>query len=204
MIPKIIFQISLAPPKRYVIQLLKEWAPNHQYFHFTDEGILSFFEENPIFGLEDIKAKFLSLKNGAHKADLFRYYFLYLRGGVYIDSDAMLNCDIESIVKDNTFLSVESSAHPGTIFNGFIASCPANSIIYAALINAYRINSRELNSNYHLLCKNLYGIIQNIDQKYWKLYIEVFYDDNTYAVVNDEGDLILFHYWKNKEIPYIN
>ena len=35
---------------------------------------------------------------GAHKADLFRYYYLYINGGVYIDSDLMITTNIENII----------------------------------------------------------------------------------------------------------
>ena len=44
--------------------------------------------------------KYNSIKLGTHRADLFRYYYLYINGGIFIDSDAMIETDIENIIKD--------------------------------------------------------------------------------------------------------
>ena len=49
------------------------------------------------------------MERGAHRADLFRYYYLYMEGGVFIDSDAMLMKDLNEIVADYEFFTVDSS-----------------------------------------------------------------------------------------------
>ena len=79
---------------------------------------------------------------------------------MFIDSDAMIETNIENIVKNYDFFSI-SSVFPNTIFQGFIGSIPKNIIIYKALGDAYNINIQQLSKNYHLFCFNLYDIIKN-------------------------------------------
>ena len=59
--------------------------PGWTYEHYTDAEIIRFFQQNPIHELPNVIEKFYSLQYGEHRADLFRYYFLYLNGGVYMD-----------------------------------------------------------------------------------------------------------------------
>jgi len=161
-IPKIIFQTSKNKrPLPYIIKMIKNKAPEWDYIHFTDLEIIKFFINNPIEEFPDIINKFNSIKCGAHKADLFRYYFLYIKGGVFIDDDAMLQYDMNYISSDYDFFSVNSSYCPGCIFQGLIGAVPQNKIIYEALKDAYNINIKKLNEDYLLICRNLYKIIKN-------------------------------------------
>jgi mannosyltransferase OCH1-like enzyme len=45
----------------------------------------------------NIAEVFHSFEKGEHKSDLFRYYFLYVKGGVFMDTDAMIEVDIDTI-----------------------------------------------------------------------------------------------------------
>jgi hypothetical protein len=152
----------------------------------------------------NIVDKFNSMPTGPHKADLFRYYFIYIKGGVYIDYDAMLEIDIEDIIQEYSFFSVNSSVISNSIFQGFIGSTPKNDIIYKALKNTYNIDCVRLSQEYHLLCRNLFTIIRegnhNSDNNI-KLYHEGYYDDDTWKCFNDDNQIILLHYWRNKIIP---
>ena len=154
-IPKVIFQTSRNNQDQYVIDMIKSLSPGWEYIHFKDDDILQFFKENPLHEFPNIKDKFLSIISGAHKADLFRYYYLYVKGGVFIDSDGMIEQDINIIVKDYDFFSVESRYFPDTIFNGFIGSTPKNIIIYEALKHEYMSNPIEINKNYMIFCRKL-------------------------------------------------
>ena len=77
-----------------------------------------------------------------------------------MDSDAMLYVNIDTIVKDYNFISVNSSCHPGTIFQGILGASPNNKIIKKALYQAYNTDSNILENNYHYFCKQLYAIIK--------------------------------------------
>jgi len=200
-IPKTIVQTSKEKLPEYVVEMIKEKAPNWEYKHFTDKEILQYFINNPIPEFPLIINKFWNLKGGEHKADLFRYYFLYNEGGVYIDSDAMIEANLDEITKEYQFFSVNSYLN-GTIFQGFIGCTPNNAIMYKALKDIYDINNDDLMRNYYLITANLFKIIYtNFYDFEYKLYYEQESDDEKAKTVNDEGVVILTHYWKDKAIP---
>lgn len=204
-IPKLIFQTSKnKKPYPYVVNMIKNKSPGWEYIHFTDLEIIKFFINNPIKEFNNIIKIFNSIKSGAHKADLFRYYFIYIKGGVFIDDDAMIQYDMNYIAGDYEFFSVNSSYCPGCIFQGLIGAVPQNKIIYEALKDAYNINITELNNNYLLICRNLYNIIYNKkwDFKY-KIYDETYGSDKVAIMVDKEKNnlIILAHYFHKKIIP---
>ena len=200
-IPKTIVQTSKEKLPEYVVEMIKEKAPDWEYKHFTDKEILQYFINNPIVEFPLIINKFWNLKGGEHKADLFRYYFLYNEGGVYIDSDAMIEVKLDEITKEYQFFSVNSYLN-GTIFQGFIGCTPNNAIMYKALKDIYDINNDDLMRNYYLITSNLFKIIYtNFYDFEYKLYYEQESDDEKAKTVNDEGVVILTHYWNDKAIP---
>jgi hypothetical protein len=200
-IPKVIFQTSPMPQDQYVIDMIMEKAPGWKYFHFTDKTIMQFFINNPLDEFPFILNVFQRLKFGAHKADLFRYYYLYLNGGVFMDSDAIMEQHIENIVRNYEFFSVKSYIE-GTIFQGFIGCSPKNPILYAALKDAYCIDIENLTKNYHLLTANMFTIIHcdSFDFEY-KLYEELESDGEKAVTIDDNREPILTHYWRDKVIP---
>ena len=202
-IPKTIVQTSKEKLPEYVVEMIRKKAPGWDYKHFTDKEILQYFINNPLSEFPLIINKFWSLKSGEHKADLFRYYFLYNEGGVYIDSDAMIEDNIENITKEYDFFSVNSYLK-GTIFQGFIGCVQNNKIIYEALKDIYEIHNDELMKNYYIITANLFKIIYtNMYDFDFKLYYEQESDHEKAVTVNDDGVVILTHYWKDKAIPEI-
>ena len=199
-IPKIIFQSSLKKPEQYVIDKILLNCQDYKYIHYTDSQAIQFFTDNYIEEFKDIINKFNEMPTGAHKVDLFRYYHLYITGGVYIDSDAMICDNIENIIKNYDFVSIYSII-PGTLFNGFIVCTPNHIAIYQALCNAYTINIQHLRLYYHLLCRNLYLIVHNNKNDRIHLYNEKVINSDNVETVDDENKTILIHYWKNKTIP---
>jgi hypothetical protein len=211
-IPKIFVQTSKHKPEQYVIDNICSKCPSYQYLHFNDEEIIQFFKENYIEEFKNVIEKFNSLENGAHKADLFRYYFLYLNGGVYMDSDMMIEMNIDKLLEDNLFVSILGSHHQcgELIVNAFIGVNPKNDIIYKALIDAYNIDNNSLKSFYHTLCRNLFIIYNNnkrniktnlFKEEKWENVMRRGYDfSNTY---NENNEVVLRHYCIDKKIPKI-
>ena len=205
MIPKIIFQTSKNKrPLSYIIEMIKNKALDWKYIHFTDLEIINFFINNPIKEFPNIIKKFKSIKCGSHKADLFRYYFIYIKGGVFIDDDAMLQYDMDYISGEYEFFSVDSFYCPGCIFQGLIGAVPNNKIIYEALKDAYNINIEKLNKDYLLICRNLYNIIKNNTWEFkYKIYNDVYGSDKVAIMIDKEKNnlVILAHYFKSKIVP---
>jgi len=204
MIPKVIVQTSRKGIPDYVVNMICEKSPGWEYKHFTDQDIINFFIENPSLEFPDVIQKFCNYKYGEHRADLFRYYYLYMKGGVYIDSDAMIEDNIENIIKDYDFFSVNSSYLPGSIFQGFIGCVPENIIIYEALKDLYNISYMSLINDFHILCKNMHGfvLLHKNDCKV-KLYEEQTIKNNCYNIVDTDNQdlLVLVHYSETKTIP---
>ena len=207
MIPKVIVQSSRNGIPDYVVNMIKENSPGWEYIHFSDNEIIDFFIQNPLLEFPDVIQKFCNFVYGEHRADLFRYYYLYVKGGVYIDSDAMIEDNIENIVKDYDFLSVNSNYLPGSIFQGFIGAVPQNIIIYEALNDLYNINYMSLINDFHILCKNMHGfVLLHKDDCKVKLYEEQPVNNNCYNIVDSENadKLVLVHYSETKVIPERN
>jgi mannosyltransferase OCH1-like enzyme len=201
-IPKIIFQTSREPQESYVIDKIKEKAADWEYIHFTDEEARQFMRENPLPELPNIVDRFNAMPSGPHKADLFRYYFLYIRGGVFIDSDAMIETAIDTIVKSSDFFTVISIHVPNTIFQGFIGCNPGNKIIYEALCAAYNTPNELMEKEFHILCRQLYHIIIKYMEEYnIELFIEIPYRNRCVNIIDKNGLHVLTHYCTDKIIP---
>ena len=201
-IPQILFQTNKMPHDAYVLDMIINILPcDWKYEFYNDENIIQFFIDNPITELPDIINKFNSFNNGAHKADLFRYYYIYVRGGFFMDYDAMIYTNIEDIVKDYAFVSVNSSYNPGAIFQGILGALPGNKIIKEALFHAYNTSPQILDKDYLYLCRELYNIVTRNDFGYnIKLYEERKINDLVAGIL--DGEILLFkHYFKDKVIP---
>lgn len=210
-IPKTIMQTAKEKPENYIVEKFNTLCPKWEYIHFNDEEIREFFRKNPLDDFPNITEKFNSIKNGAHKADLFRYYYIYVKGGVFIDSDAMLEKNLDDVLGNCQFFSVASSLiNPGTIFQGFIGAVPNNEIMYKALLDVYNINIDDLDGDYLVLTRNLHKIIyqgkSNYEENYdfkIKLFEERWGEGEAVAEIYDTNtkETVLKHFCISKIIP---
>jgi len=158
--------------------------------------------ENYVEEFKEVSILFDKISCGQHKADLFRYYFLYVKGGVFFDDDAMIEIDIKEVIQDHKFFSVNSIAVKNSVFQGFIGCEPKNDIIYKALQDAYNIDLDELSKDYYLFCRNLYKIIQeDTTNDKIHLYKEGYYSSGAMQAYNEKNQTLLIHYWRDKTIP---
>ena len=207
-IPKHVFQTSKETLPSYVKELINMYCPEWQYSHYTDKECIHFFRENPITEFPNIIEKFHSFTQGQHKADLFRYYYLYLRGGIFLDSDAMFETNINNIIQDYESVFAKSFMKNEHLFNGFIATYPRNEIIYNALKHAYNTENTMLHTNYHYLCEELLRIVLSEQKKASKQHMIIYqeYSDTVEGksvgrFKNTREETVFIHYWQNREIP---
>ena len=213
MIPKRIFQTSKEPLAPHIRQRVMKQCPGWKYEYFNDQDIVDFFRKNPLEDFPDVISRFHAIKTGQHRADLFRYYYLYIYGGVFLDSDAMIYTNIDCICQDYSFFTIQTHdcIRPhgkfSIIFQGFLGAAPNNDIIYMALDHIYHVPLTELESNYNLVCEKMFQIVHQCSHPYkWRLYYELFSHDMNFSVTHiDEtdntSDIILIHYWKDKVVP---
>jgi mannosyltransferase OCH1-like enzyme len=88
-IPKILFQISDLRPAKYLREQIKETCHDWKYVHFIESEILSYINFNPLPEFENSLEKFKS-GSTVYKTNFFKYYFLYINGGVYLNSQCMI------------------------------------------------------------------------------------------------------------------
>ena len=132
-IPNRLFQTYYNKNKipNYVFNRIKKYANNYEYILFDDKDAIKFLTK---YFDKRIIQRFNNLRLGAHKADLLRYCYLYVYGGVYLDIKININKTFDNIFNNKTYFYTCISVFKNTIYNGIIASKPRNSI-FLKLIN---------------------------------------------------------------------
>ena len=163
-IPKKVIQIWIQGEvdKKYKENILN-LNPDYQYQFFQEKDCLEFLRNYypPI-----ICHCFKKIKNAAHKSDLFRYCYLYKKGGIYLDLDLEPLYSFDKIIEDsnnadfitaigsNSFKNMEL----GECANGFLMSVPNNQL-FKELVGFIlkNINPRD----YGIYVKHLYKSLNN-------------------------------------------
>jgi hypothetical protein len=205
-IPKILFQTSKNPLDPGVFEALQPYLTDEwTYRHYVDADILEFFKSHPNPEFPEIADRFLSFPRGEHRADLFRYYHLYMKGGLFLDSDAMIYKPLDEIIGEYSFISVKSGMIKESFFNGLLGAEANHQIIYSALYYLYTMELNTLENNYSLVCKSLFQMYSKYDgdKSVCKIYSEI----NRGYWILDESDktLVCKHFWDEKEyIPRVS
>ena len=101
-IPKIIIQTAKDNKYKNILhynahQTFLELNPEYEYRFFDDNDCREFIKNNfPINVLDT----FDILNPGAYKADLFRYCYIYIKGGCYFDNKYILRLPLRNIIKN--------------------------------------------------------------------------------------------------------
>lgn len=156
-IPRIIISTyhkkNLIPVKVY--SNIQKFAPGYKHLVFDDHEIITFLKRyySPM-----VLESFHKL-SGAHKADLFRYCYLYKFGGIYLDIKTELITNIDTIFnKPNVKLYTVLSMFSKTIYQGIIATVPHNPL-FKDLIN-HMVYIRKPVPNYFAFTSKFYKSLQ--------------------------------------------
>jgi hypothetical protein len=135
-IPKRIIQTwkhkDLNPEFQKIVDVWKTNNPDYEYILFDDNECKEFIKDN--FDREILNT-YNYIVPGAYKADLFRYCYLYINGGVYIDIDTLCIGKLDDFLLPNVeFIApIDLNSNPNegyhNIFNSFICSIPKHSIL---------------------------------------------------------------------------
>lgn len=208
MIPHQIIQTSRESlPDAIVRRTMRTAGSLFDYRHFDDAKILRFFEEHPINEVDAVTRRFLSLRSGEHKADLFRYYYLYVCGGIYFDTDVLIVTDLKSYICDNNFVSVNAGNVRNALFQGFLAAAPGHPILLRAVLDVCETSDQSLALDHHILCKNLKRFLDehleknSADRNSTLLLSEVAHNRNVAKSLDENGNPVLYHFWKRRYPP---
>lgn len=171
MIPKIIHQTFFSKEKvpQKVYDNIRKYAPEYEHRVYDDTDCINFLTEHYT---EDHVKRFKFLKQGAHKADLFRYCVLYKFGGVYLDIKTQL---IEPMGDYEEALHLCLSYDRTHIYNG-IMIVPPNCPLFLILIDNCLKKSYLLEKRYIYNCLFLYSqVLKDIKLKHLDTKQSVFY-----------------------------
>lgn len=133
-IPRLICQTwksSIIPSEfQFTIDAIKQLNPEYTYEFFDDTAARAFIATN--YSSLVLKAYDI-LKVSSYKADLFRYCYLYARGGIYMDMKTVLQAPLHSIIGSSMPLVLSQELLPRAVCNFFMASA-ANNPLFAYLI----------------------------------------------------------------------
>jgi hypothetical protein len=125
-----------------------------------------------------------------------------------LDIDAMIEEDIDTILKTYSFVSVLSGLNNNSIFNGFLAAEPKNEVIYHALKSMYLVDKEVLAKEYFFSNRILKELLDSVEtkdinsySKNYKLYNEIVHR-KVGITINDENKKIITHYYEDKIINY--
>lgn len=224
-INKTIIQCSKYPIKNYIVKQLMENFPDWNYEWFDDRSMRKFMIQNPLSEFPGAEKRLGLFSHGAHKADYFRYFYLYSRGGIFIDSDLMIESSILDDIEKYEFITVLNTqpkcnddscqkclslSDEPYVFQGMLYCEPGNKIIKEAFENLYtrKIHDLDLVKDYHAACRDLYKIILKDTEYNKKLYKEKYaiinddeFDEQQAALIFDNDICVGVHYYQHKNIP---
>ena len=217
MIPKVILQSSKDPYPDYVNKMWEDRTDSSwKIVWYSDDDIIQFFKDNPISEFPNIINVFNSFTDGGHKTDLFRYYYLYLNGGFFIDSDVMPHVHMNSIhttevdhilvFSDLECNRISNPDLPGPIvFNGFMGCIPKSQLVLKALRNAYRTKDKVLQLSRLYFVYMLHLITEEYKSKYNILFfteqIESAGASSSYTIDKFGNKLFTHYFGQPKLIP---
>jgi hypothetical protein len=212
-IPKLLFQINNYNIPSYVIKQNQCHVIDWKYYFFNETEMITYIENNPIKEFENSVNFFKNIESDIIKFDFFKYYFLYLNGGVFLHSNATLEYDMDIVIENNSFIFVISSIDKKNICNSFMATDKNNIIIYKCLQYMYNLGFEVINTLYNTNNFNLNSyiyntindIIHDIRNPYVKMnnykLLKEYLQDDVLCIIDNRLNNISKYYFKSKVIP---
>lgn len=203
-IPKKIIQTNKEICKNFehynTIMTLIEKNPSYEYEFFNDVEARNFIKNNFIINLleennydndlSDVLNTYDLIINGAIKADLFRYSYLYINGGIYIDSKISNYIELDDIINENDKYIVCSDDAKNSLYNGIMIIEKNN---YNILLMIKEIIINVKNKNY---LNDIHEPTGN------KLYYKFFNDKKN--IIQKKGNIVYYGNRKAFKCEYNN
>ena len=148
-------------PKR-VYENIKTFVPEYKHVIFDDNECISFLEKHfP----QKVANKFKNLELGPHKADLFRYCYLYINGGLYLDIKTVLIKPIREIFTNENFIYSVLSMNEGKVHQGIIFSPPKEKLFKILIDKFMKTNNKQIKNNYSIITQQFYDTVLELTQQ---------------------------------------
>lgn len=149
---------------KYCIDVNEQKIP---YVIYNNDQCIEFLQKNY---RPSVLSAFKGLR-GAHKADLFRYCYLYLHGGIYLDIKTKLIKPIHKIVDLNstnrmyTVIGARDQAPKPQIYQGIIFTPPGNKIFLELVKHCVDIGNSIFGKaaakiSYHIFVIHMYTVLK--------------------------------------------
>ncbi len=120
--------------KFYSIMTILNYAPEFEYKFFDNDALFNFVKDNYQPMVYDA---IQNLNPGAYISDLFRYCYLYLHGGVYMDCKKILYVPLQQIVSDKDVTEIFFKDRPANYcYNSMIVCNKKNLMMRCAIIKS--------------------------------------------------------------------
>lgn len=199
-IPKNLLVVSRTQMPEYVSDQYKDWAKGWNLTNmFSIDHALEYFDKNPNERWPDIKSTYMFWQ-GAFRADLIRFYWLYTQGGFVIDDDAMFGLDLDDIVQEYDLVSAEAVWPEYTqALIGFIGCIPN----HPAIGKMIDFMSEKPNVDVcHIFCIRLHQEIITHSGNYFLFPKHEGFSPGVHDVLDKDDRLIMRHYQQTKIIPF--
>lgn len=170
---------------------VKRFAPGYEHVFLDDEDCMSFMQTY----YPSLVAVYTRLESSAHKADLFRYCYLFRFGGVWLDIKVVLRKPLDEIfvARDQIFtvLSFALFKSKPTCHQGILASPPGSSFMRDMISSFLLLEPRIARVGYLGFCSQMH------------IYLEQKYPGMKVGTTHSEGlpSLTLFEEFDAKPCP---
>ena len=139
---------------------LRRYDSGYTHVLFDDDDCIRFMQTHAIPGVSQESAvRVFRRLHGAHKADLFRYYYLYVKGGVYLDIKTVLIRPLDEVFSGSYFYTVLSAIYPDALYQGVIATAKEAPVLKQAIEHVLATPQRAVDADYQIFTKKLYALI---------------------------------------------
>lgn len=164
-----------------VVSLIEQ-NPDYEYLFFDDNDSREFIKNNFFKHVNektkisknevtDILKAYDLIIPGAIRADLFRYAYLYINGGVYLDSKISITSSLDNVIDENDKYLIVNDDAPKSLYNGILIFEKNNQellnmikeLIYNVLNKNYLNDIHEPTGN-----KLFYKFFNNYEKKFQK------------------------------------
>jgi hypothetical protein len=154
------------------IMSILEQNPSYEYKFMTDSDCRLFIKNNFPVGKNkdnsDILKAYDLLIPGKLKSELFRYCYLYINGGCYINNKIVFRKSLDEIIGNNKIVLCKNGDGNSSYYNGLICIERNNDFMHECIKNSVLniLESKEISANSILYnCFKNYEILDNLEEK---------------------------------------
>jgi mannosyltransferase OCH1-like enzyme len=188
---------------------IRTHCSGYEYVFFDDAMCESFLMQH--FGRRVVE-KYWSFALGAHRADLWRYCYMYVHGGIYMDIKTVMIRHLDEVFPNLECCYSVLSYFPETIYQGVLALPPGHPVMHEAIANVMSTPSSHPPYDYLVFTYQLYSIIARSTGGHmrpgrngeWVLYSEAGDCPNDCSIVDEGGQVMFktryqdFRSWRSK------